>query len=104
VALDQALTGRGKKQSSRIGIALALSLIISLGLSRQTPHLEITPHAVLFDERFRIALNGLNPREEVTIRADGNRGRVAFERDLPKRRGRSRGGRRSDEAGVVRDQ
>jgi dienelactone hydrolase len=57
-----------------MGIVLALSLIILPGVSRQTPHFEMTRDAVLVDERFRLALDGLKPREEVTIRANGHRG------------------------------
>jgi predicted peptidase len=54
--------------------AVTLSLIASLGLSRQIPRLEITPGTVLVDERFRISLDGLKPGQAVTIRVDGNRG------------------------------
>ena len=74
MALNKALAGLGNRETSRMWIVLTLSLIASPGLGRQTPHFEITPDAVLFDERFRLVLNGLKPQEEVTIRADGNRG------------------------------
>ena len=74
MAVDKALGERGIRQRSRTWIVLALSLIISPALSRQTPHFDITPDAVLLDERFRITLDGLNPQEEVTIRANGHRG------------------------------
>ena len=74
MAHNKLLAERLNRQRGRIGMALALSLLASPGLSQQTPRFETTPDAVLFDERFRIALNGLKPGEEVTIRADGNSG------------------------------
>jgi dienelactone hydrolase len=55
-------------------LAFAPALIASAGLSWQAPRLEITPGAVLVDERFRISLDGLKPGQDVTIRVDGNRG------------------------------
>jgi hypothetical protein len=74
VRLHKALPERAKRPRSRMGIVLALSLIILPGVSRQTPHFEMTRDAVLIDERFRLALDGLKPREEVTIRVNGHRG------------------------------
>lgn len=64
VRVDEALTG----------VALALAVIASPGVSRQTPHFEIAPGTVLLDERFSVALDGVKPGEDVTIRVDGNRG------------------------------
>jgi dienelactone hydrolase len=55
-------------------IALALLLLAPPALSRQTPRFEITPDAVLTDGRFRVALAGLTPGQDVTIRVDGNGG------------------------------
>jgi dienelactone hydrolase len=49
-------------------------LIASTGLGQQTARLTITPADVLMDERLHIALEGLDPGQDVTIRADGNRG------------------------------
>ena len=51
-----------------------MCLIASTGLGRQTARLTITPADVLMDERIHIALDGLEPGQDVTIRADGNRG------------------------------
>src|SRR3954462_5304471 len=58
----------------RSAVALVLFLIASPGLAQQNAHFEITPDTVLIDDRFRVALDGLEPRKEVTIRVDGNRG------------------------------
>jgi dienelactone hydrolase len=71
VALQEAtMTNR----VSRTMIVLALSWLASAGLGRQTAHFDISPETVLVDEPFRIALDGLSPRQDVTIRADGNHG------------------------------
>jgi len=51
-----------------------LLLIAPPVLSRQAPRLEITPDTVLVDDRFRVAVAGLTPGQDVTIRADDNRG------------------------------
>ena len=60
----------------RIQLLLVLTLapIASHALTAQAARFEITPEAVLVDERFRMALDGLKPRQDVTIRVDGNRG------------------------------
>jgi len=63
-----------RRHASRIVICSAVCLIASTGLGRQTARLTITPADVLMDERFHIALEGLDPGQDVTIRADGNRG------------------------------
>jgi dienelactone hydrolase len=55
-------------------IALMLVLLAPPLLSRQTPRFEITPEIVLVDEPFRVALAGLTPGQDVTIRVEGNRG------------------------------
>jgi len=55
-------------------IALALFSLAAAALTGQTARFEITPDNVLIDERFRLALDGLKPRQEVTIRMDGNGG------------------------------
>jgi len=55
-------------------LALTLLLIAPPVLSRQAPRLEITPDTVLVDDRFRVAVAGLTPGQDVTIRVDGNRG------------------------------
>ena len=39
--------------------------------SQQTPRFELTPDNVLTDEAFRMAVTGLKPDQDVTIRADG---------------------------------
>jgi dienelactone hydrolase len=62
------------RTASRIATGLALSLIASPGFGRQTAHFTITPERVLTDERFSIALDGLQPGRTVTIRVDGNGG------------------------------
>ena len=59
-------------QVRRRAIAVALLLFATLALSRQGPHFEITPAAVLVDERFSVAVAGLAPGHDVTIRVDGN--------------------------------
>lgn len=43
-------------------------------LSAQSAQLRITPESLLQDERFQITLEGAPPRQQVTIRADGNSG------------------------------
>jgi dienelactone hydrolase len=58
----------------RMGIALALCLIASTGLGQQPAHFTTARDTVLIDERFHIALDGLTPNQDVTIRVDGNRG------------------------------
>ena len=58
----------------RIAIGLVLSLIVSPGLGRQAAHIEIAPSTVLMDERFHVAIDGLRPQQDVTLRVDGNRG------------------------------
>ena len=58
----------------RSAVGLALFLIASPGLGQQTAHFVTTADSVLIDERFRVALDGLELRQEVTIRVDGNRG------------------------------
>jgi hypothetical protein len=60
--------------TSRIALSLALCLIASIGWGRQTARLTITPDTALIDERFQIALDGLQPSQDVTIRVDGDRG------------------------------
>ena len=55
-------------------VALLAALLPAAVASRQAARFEITPDSVLVDERFRVALAGAPPREEVTIRVDGNRG------------------------------
>src|SRR5215213_1658365 len=42
--------------------------------AQPTARLELTPDTVLTDEPFRIALTGLKPNQDVTIRADGGNG------------------------------
>lgn len=54
--------------------AFAALLCATLALSGQTPHFEITPDTALVDERFRVAIAGLAPGQDVTIRVDGNSG------------------------------
>src|SRR3954465_10752773 len=61
-------------RATSLCITLALSAFGSGGLAGQTAQFEITPQDVLTDERFRLALDGLKPGQEITIRADGNRG------------------------------
>jgi dienelactone hydrolase len=61
-------------RATSLCITLALSAFGSGGLAGQTARFEITPQDVLTDERFRLALDGLKPGQEITIRADGNRG------------------------------
>ena len=58
----------------RHAIALTLLLLAPPLLSRQAPRFEITPDTVLIDEPFRVAVAGLTPGQDVTIRVEGNRG------------------------------
>ena len=53
----------------------ALCVLASPGLGRQTANLTVTPGTLLTDERFQISLEGLKPDQQITIRAEGNRGR-----------------------------
>ena len=59
---------------SRTALSLALMLGAPAAVGAQTPRLEISPAAVLVDERFRITLDGFAPGQEVTIRGDANGG------------------------------
>jgi dienelactone hydrolase len=65
---------RGQPLRCDVWIVLAFSVIASAGLRQEAPHFEIAPDAVRLDERFRVTLEGVKPGEDVTIRADGNRG------------------------------
>jgi dienelactone hydrolase len=62
------------RPAAALSVALALSALPSDPVTGQTARFEITPASVLIDERFRVALEGLNPGQEVTIRMDGNDG------------------------------
>ena len=55
-------------------MGVASLLVATLTLSAQTPRFEISPDTVLTDEPFRVALAGLPPGQEVTVRVEGNRG------------------------------
>ena len=55
-------------------VAVTLLSIASTTVSAQTARLQITPETVLIDERIRVVLEGLTPRQDVVIRVDGNRG------------------------------
>jgi dienelactone hydrolase len=59
---------------SRVALTLVLLLGASPGLGQQAARFDISPDSVLVDERFRVALDGLTPGQDVTIRVDGNRG------------------------------
>jgi dienelactone hydrolase len=61
------------RHTVRNALALAVLAIVP-ALSQPTPRFEIAPGDVLVDERFRIALDGVPPGRDVTIRVDGNRG------------------------------
>ena len=63
-----------RSDALRNAVGLVLFVIASPGLGQQNAHFQITPDSVLIDDRFRVALEGLEPRKEVTIRVDGNRG------------------------------
>jgi len=58
----------------RTAIAVAVLSVAVPGRGQQTARLVVTPDALLMDERFQITVEGLRPGQEVTIRADGNRG------------------------------
>jgi dienelactone hydrolase len=60
--------------ASRIAIGVALLHLASHAVIAQTARFEITPESVLLDERFRVVLEGVTPRQEVTVRVEGNRG------------------------------
>ncbi|HEX6976423.1 MAG TPA: acyl-CoA thioester hydrolase/BAAT C-terminal domain-containing protein [Vicinamibacterales bacterium] len=59
----------------RVSVA---ALMAGLGAAfvpvQQGPRFELSPDTVLTDEPFRIALSGLEPGQQVTIRVDGNSG------------------------------
>jgi dienelactone hydrolase len=63
-----------RNRVSFTGIGLAVSLLATAGFGRQTARFDISPETALVDERLHVALDGLKPNEEVTIRVDGNRG------------------------------
>lgn len=58
----------------RTAIGLTLVVIASSGLARQSAQFQATRDSVLIDERFDLTLDGVKPRQEVTIRVDGARG------------------------------
>jgi dienelactone hydrolase len=49
-------------------------LLATLALPGQAPRIDFTPESALTDEPFQVTLSGLPPRQDVTIRVDGNRG------------------------------
>jgi dienelactone hydrolase len=49
-------------------------LLATLALRGQAPRIDFTPESALTDEPFQVTLSGLPPRQDVTIRVDGNRG------------------------------
>ncbi len=53
---------------------LLLWSVAPVAPSLQTPRFELSHDSVLTDEPFRMALSGLEPGQQITIRADGNRG------------------------------
>ena len=55
-------------------LASALLLIATSAASQQAPRFELSPETVLTDEPFRVAVSGLTPGQNITIRVDGNRG------------------------------
>jgi dienelactone hydrolase len=55
-------------------LALTLCLMASTGLGYQTARFTTARDVVLTDERFQIALEGVTPGQDITIRVDGNRG------------------------------
>jgi dienelactone hydrolase len=63
-----------RRSASCIAIGVALLLLASHAVIGQTARFKITPESVLLDERFHVVLEGLTPRQEVTIRVEGNRG------------------------------
>jgi len=63
-----------RSDALRNAVGLVLFVIASPGLGQQNAHFQITPDSVLIDDRFRVALEGLEPRKAVTIRVAGNRG------------------------------
>jgi dienelactone hydrolase len=63
-----------RSDALRSAVGLVLFLIVSPGFGQQNAHFEATADSILIDEHFRVALDGLEPRTEVTIRVDGNRG------------------------------
>jgi dienelactone hydrolase len=60
--------------AARCAVVIQLLLITTTARGQQTPTLEVTPDTVLTDQRFRLAVAGLSPGKEITIRVDGNRG------------------------------
>src|SRR4026207_565195 len=56
------------------GIGRVLLLVASFGFGQQTARFDITPDPVLVDERFSVKLDGLKPRQDVTIRVDSANG------------------------------
>lgn len=64
----------GLNRHVRHAIAVTSVLFATLSLSGQQPRFEISPDTVLIDEPFRVAVAGLPPGQDVTVRVDGNRG------------------------------
>ena len=51
-----------RSDALRNAVGLVLFVIASPGLGQQNAHFQITPDSVLIDDRFRVALEGLEPR------------------------------------------
>jgi dienelactone hydrolase len=62
------------RRTGSLAILLVVSLLVSTGWSRQSARFTVTPGTLLIDERFQISLDGIEPHQDVTIRAEGNRG------------------------------
>jgi len=62
------------RQSVRSAARVTALVGAAAVLSAQSAQLRITPESLLQDERFQITLEGAPPRQQVTIRADGNSG------------------------------
>lgn len=52
-------------------LALPLAMIAATAAGQQPAHFELGPETVLMDEPFHIAVVGLAPNQEITIRAEG---------------------------------
>ena len=59
----------------RRGTTVVLALLFAgAAAGQQAPRLELSPESVMMDEPFRVAVSGLKPGQEITIRAEGGAG------------------------------
>ena len=74
-ATQEAHMSHRRRSIEVIAALLMLCVQASAALGRQTARMTVSPGEVLTDERFDISVEGLEPGETITLRADGGNGR-----------------------------